>query len=111
MVRFQEEDYDSDEDDVSLPQVKNTSPIMPDVYEATGEADTYINIYSNSGKISTHNKKAKQTYNERNQAGKVFVKVFIAILIAAIIFAAFPDIWIWSNWGSFILNSSIERKN
>lgn len=83
---------------------------MPDVYEATGEADTYINIYSNSGKISTHNKKAKQTYNERNQAGKVFVKVFIAILIAAIIFAAFPDIWIWSNWGSFILNSSIERK-
>lgn len=77
MVRFQEEDYDSDEDDVSLPQAKNTSPIMPDVYEATGEADTYINIYSNSGKISTHNKKAKQTYNERNQAGKVFVKVFI----------------------------------
>lgn len=60
MVRFQEEDYDSDEDNVSLPQAKNTSPIMPDVHEATGEAETYINAYSNKGKTSTLNSEAKK---------------------------------------------------
>lgn len=90
MVRFQEEDYDSDEDNVSLPQAKNTSPIMPDVHEATGEAETYINAYSNKGKTSTHNSEEKKTYNERNSAaGKGCVKVFVAILITAIILVLF----------------------
>ena len=80
------EDYDSDEENVSLPQAKNTSPIMPDVHEATGEAETYINAYSNKGKTSTHNSEAKKTYNERNSAaGKGCVKTLVAILITAII--------------------------
>lgn len=84
------EDYDSDEENVSLPQAKNTSPIMPDVHEATGEAETYINAYSNKGKTSTHNSEEKKTYNERNSAaGKGCVKVFVAILITAIILVLF----------------------
>lgn len=79
-------DYVSDEEDVSLPQAPKTSPIMPDVYEETGEAETYINAYSNKGKTSTHNSEAKKTYNERNSAaGKGCVKVLVAILITAII--------------------------
>lgn len=84
------EDYDSDEENVSLPQTKNTSPIMPDVHEATGEAETYINAYSNKGKTSTHNSEAKKTYNERNSAaGKGCVKALVAILITAIILVLF----------------------
>lgn len=84
MVRFQE-DYDSDEDNVSLPQTKNTSSIMPDVHEATGKADTYIDAYSNTDKISTHNTKVKQTYKEGNSEGKSLVRVLVALLISAII--------------------------
>ena len=84
------EDYDSDEENVSLPQAKNTSPIMPDVHEATGEAETYINAYSNKGKTSTHNSEEKKTYNERNSAaGKGCVKAFVVILITAIILVLF----------------------
>lgn len=84
------EDYDSDEENVSLPETKNTSPIMPDVHEATGEAETYINAYSNKGKTSTHNSEAKKTYNERNSAaGKGCVKALVAILITAIILVLF----------------------
>lgn len=84
------EDYDSDEENVSLPQTKNTSPIMPDVHEATGEAETYINAYSNKDKTSTHNSEAKKTYNERNSAaGKGCVKALVAILITAIILVLF----------------------
>lgn len=84
------DDYVSDEEDVSLPQAPKTSPIMPDVYEKTGEAETYINAYSNKGKTSTHNSEAKKTYNERNSAaGKGCVKVLVAILITAIILALF----------------------
>ena len=83
-------DHVSDEEDVSLPQAPKTSPIMPDVYEETGEAETYINAYSNKGKTSTHNSEAKKTYNERNSAaGKGCVKVFVAILITAIILVLF----------------------
>ncbi|MGE9954671.1 DEAD/DEAH box helicase [Segatella copri] len=79
-------DHVSDEEDVSLPQAPKTSPIMPDVYEETGEAETYINAYSNKGKTSTHNSEAKKTYNERNSAaGKGCVKTLVAILITAII--------------------------
>lgn len=33
---------------------------MADVHEATGEAETYINAYSNKGKTSTHNSEAKK---------------------------------------------------
>lgn len=33
---------------------------MPDVHEATGEAETYINAYSNKGKTSTHNSEEKK---------------------------------------------------
>lgn len=63
---------------------------MPDVHEATGEAETYINAYSNKGKTSTLNSEAKKTYNERNSAaGKGCVKVFVAILITAIILVLF----------------------
>lgn len=83
-------DHVSDEEDISLPKTKNTSPIMPDVYEETGEAETYISAYCNKGKTSTHNSEAKKTYNERNSAaGKAFVKVFVAILITAIILLLF----------------------
>lgn len=84
------DDYVSDEEDVSLPQAPKTSPIMPDVYEETGEAETYINAYSNKGKTSTHNSEAKKTYNERNSAaGKGCVKALVAILITAIILVLF----------------------
>ncbi len=83
-------DHVSDEEDISLPKTKKTSPIMADVHEATGEAETYINAYSNKGKTSTHNSEAKKTYNERNSAaGKGCVKVLVAILITAIILALF----------------------
>ena len=83
-------DHVSDEEDISLPKTKNTSPIMPDVYEETGEAETYISAYCNNGKTSTHNSEAKKTYNERNSAaGKGCVKVFVAILITAIILVLF----------------------
>ena len=83
-------DHVSDEEDISLPKNKNTSPIMADVHEATGEAETYINAYSNKGKTSTHNSEAKKTYNERNSAaGKGCVKALVAILITAIILALF----------------------
>lgn len=79
-------DHVSDEEDISLPKTKKTSPIMADVHEATGEAETYINAYSNKGKTSTHNSEAKKTYNERNSAaGKGCVKALVAILITAII--------------------------
>ena len=79
-------DHVSDEEDISLPKTKNTSPIMPDVYEETGEAETYISAYCNNGKTSTHNSEAKKTYNERNSAaGKGCVKTLVAILITAII--------------------------
>ena len=79
-------DHVSDEEEISLPKTKNTSPIMPDVYEETGEAETYINAYSNKGKPSTHNSEAKKTYNERySAAGKGCVKALVAILITAII--------------------------
>lgn len=78
-------DHVSDEEDFSLPKAKSTSPIMPDVYEKTGEAETYISAYCNNGKTSTHNSEAK-TYNERKSAaGKAFAKVFVVILITAII--------------------------
>lgn len=53
-------DHVSDEEDISLPKTKNTSPIMADVHEATGEAETYISAYSNKGKTSTHNSEAKK---------------------------------------------------
>lgn len=33
---------------------------MPDVYEETGEAETYISAYCNNGKTSTHNSEAKK---------------------------------------------------
>lgn len=79
-------DHVFDEEDISLPKTKKTSPIMADVHEATGEAETYINAYSNKGKTSTHNSEAKKTYNERNSAaGKGCVKALVAILITAII--------------------------
>ena len=79
-------DHVSDEEDISLPKTKKTSPIMADVHEATGEAETYINAYSNKGKTSTHNSEAKKTYTERNSAaGKGCVKALVAILITAII--------------------------
>lgn len=80
----------SDEEDISLPKTKNTSPIMPDVYEETGEAETYISAYCNNGKTSTHNSEAKKTYNERNSAAsKGCVKALVAILITAIILVLF----------------------
>ena len=83
-------DHVSDEEDISLPKTKNTSPIMPDVYEETGEAETYISTYCNKGKTSTHNSEAKKTYNKRNSAaGKGCAKVFVVILIAAIILLLF----------------------
>ena len=83
-------DHVSDEEDVSLPQAPKTSPIMPDVYEETGEGETYISTYCNKGKTSTHNSEAKKTYNKRNSAaGKGCAKVFVVILIAAIILLLF----------------------
>lgn len=83
-------DHVSDEEDISLPKTKNTSPIMPDVYEETGEAETYISAYCNNGKTSTHNSEAKKTYNERNSAAsKGCVKALVAILITAIILVLF----------------------
>ena len=83
-------DHVSDEEDISLPKAKSTSPIMPDVYEETGEAETYISAYCNNGKTSTHNSEAKKTYNERNSAaGKGCAKVFVVILITAIILVFF----------------------
>ena len=83
-------DHVSDEEDVSLPQAPKTSPIMPDVYEETGEAETYISAYCNNGKTSTHNSEAKKTYNERNSAAsKGCVKALVAILITAIILVLF----------------------
>lgn len=83
-------DHVSDEEDISLPKTKNTSPIMPDVHEATGEAETYISTYCNKGKTSTHNSEAKKTYNKRNSAaGKGCAKVFVVILITAIILVFF----------------------
>ena len=63
---------------------------MPDVHEATGEAETYISTYCNKGKTSTHNSEAKKTYNKRNSAaGKGCAKVFVVILITAIILVFF----------------------
>lgn len=83
-------DHVSDEEDISLPKTKNTSTIMPDVYEETGEAETYISAYCNNGKTSTHNSEAKKTYNERNSAAsKGCVKALVAILITAIILVLF----------------------
>lgn len=83
-------DHVSDEEDISLPKTKNTSTIMPDVYEETGEAETYISAYCNNGKTSTHNSEAKKTYNERNSAAsKGCVKALLAILITAIILVLF----------------------
>lgn len=83
-------DHVSDEEDISLPKTKNISPIMPDVYEETGEAETYISAYCNNGKTSTHNSEAKKTYNERNSAAsKGCVKALVAILITAIILVLF----------------------